>query len=149
MNSCVTCSGTLSGRQTKFCSRRCKNKHTNSKHQSYYAQQARGFERKKALVDLKGGQCQRCGYDANYSALEFHHRNSDQKKFNLDLRALSNRCCTSIVTEVAKCQLVCSNCHREIHFPSNRRREKSRAVPGFSSPAGAGSYCVSLRSGSS
>ena len=25
------------------------------------------------MVDYKGGKCERCGYDKNISALEFHH----------------------------------------------------------------------------
>jgi hypothetical protein len=126
------CSKRLTGRQTRFCSRDCRNKHTNSTHQSCYAQKARGQKRKIELVDSKGGQCELCGYGENYSALEFHHRDAGQKKFNQDLRALSNRSWESIVIEASKCQLVCSNCHREIHFPDNCRKKKAGQCPAFS-----------------
>ena len=120
MATCVICSARLSGRQQKYCSRDCKNRHGNSRYQSYIAQQRRGRKRKLALVKLKGGQCCRCGYDGNYAALEFHHARPCRKRFNLDLRSLSNRRWSSILDEVSQCDLVCSNCHKEIHNPGCR-----------------------------
>ena len=114
---CIRCDRTLSGRQTKFCSRQCKNNHTNHRHQSYLAQQKRGRIRKIDLIKLKGLRCQKCGYDRNFSALEFHHRNPVSKLFQLDLRSLSNRRWSVIVEEAKKCTLVCSNCHKELHNP--------------------------------
>jgi hypothetical protein len=117
---CVICSASLSGRQRKFCSRECKNRHGNNRYQSYFSQQARGRSRKLALVKLKGGRCRHCGYDRNYAALEFHHARPVEKRFNLDLRSLSNRGWSSILGEVNQCELVCSNCHKEIHNPHCR-----------------------------
>ena len=117
MKSCIVCQAELSGRQTRFCSRRCKNGHNNNRHQSYRAQQTRGRKRKLAIVSLKGMQCERCGYARNFSALEFHHIEPNLKEFHLDLRSLSNRKWSVILEEVAKCILVCSNCHKEIHHP--------------------------------
>jgi hypothetical protein len=29
----------------------------------------------------RGGKCERCGYDVNLSALEFHHKNPEEKEF--------------------------------------------------------------------
>ena len=29
----------------------------------------------------RGGKCERCGYNANLSALEFHHKNPEEKEF--------------------------------------------------------------------
>ena len=68
---------------------------------------------KKALVDYKGGQCCRCGYNKSLRALEFHHLDSNEKDFTI------SRCITksmdTLKQEVDKCILVCSNCHAEIH----------------------------------
>jgi hypothetical protein len=66
---------------------------------------------------MKGGRCSRCGYGANYSAMEFHHSNPRLKSFALDLRSLSNRRWEAIVVEAKKCELLCSNCHKEHHNP--------------------------------
>ena len=39
------------------------------------------------------------------------------KDFNLDSRKLSNTNFEKILEEVDKCILLCSNCHKEIHYP--------------------------------
>ena len=117
MKTCVICGGTLKGKQSKYCSRLCKNRCTNTQHQSYKAQQARGRRRKRELIRLKGGKCSLCGYRRNSSALEFHHSSPQLKSFALDLRALSNRKWQSVLEEARKCALVCSNCHKELHNP--------------------------------
>ncbi len=115
---CLNCSKSLSGRQTKFCSRACKNTHNNQSFQSYQSQQARGRKRKLQLIKLMGGQCGRCHYNKNFSALEFHHKNPKTKLFQLDLRSLSNRRWEAIEEEAKKCLLLCSNCHAEEHNPN-------------------------------
>ena len=38
----------------------------------------------------RGGKCEHCGYNANLSALEFHHKNPEEKEFQVDIRAFSN-----------------------------------------------------------
>ncbi len=73
--------------------------------------------RKISLLSQLGGKCSICGYSKNSSALAFHHLNPKDKSFQLDLRSLSNRKQTKIDEEVAKCILVCHNCHAEIHNP--------------------------------
>lgn len=110
---CVICETPLSGKQTKFCSVRCKN----VRHQSYPAQYQRGFQRKLRLVRMAGGKCPECGYQKNLGALVFHHVDPSKKKFKLDARHLSNRSWKSCLNEFAKVVLLCSNCHTELHFP--------------------------------
>ena len=142
MGNCVVCESSLRGRQTKYCSRKCKNDFGNNRFQSYMAQQRRGRSRKLELVRLKGNTCGRCGYGRNFSALEFHHRNPDSKKFQLDLRSLSNRSWAKILNEAQKCDLVCSNCHKEIHNPTSlMQRQKNRAMPDFSCCYGRNAAC--------
>lgn len=59
----------------------------------------------------------RCGYATNLAAFSFHHREPTTKLFQLDLRSLSNRTLEVIQQEAAKCDLVCANCHAELHHP--------------------------------
>src|SRR5258706_5203202 len=115
MGQCTICEKPLAGRQRKFCSRTCKNRDTNFHHQSYVRQQARGREHKLKLIELLGGKCAECGYCRNYSALEFHHIDPKLKKFQLDMRSLSNLRWDLILMEVQKCRLLCANCHAEHH----------------------------------
>lgn len=114
---CEVCQIPLVGNQAKFCSVKCKQKTINFKHQNYTAQQARGLERKKQLIEIAGGECCDCGYKRNISALEFHHLNPDEKSFGIDLRKCSCAKWDRLVEEVRKCVLICANCHRERHNP--------------------------------
>ena len=117
---CAICGKALKGRQRKYCGRKCKNSDTNNRHQNYVSQQARGLRRKLALVAEQGGRCERCGYRKNYAALAWHHADPNQKSFELDLRAMSNRSDEVLTAEAAKCRLLCANCHAEIHHPECR-----------------------------
>jgi hypothetical protein len=114
---CAVCGKRLAGRQRKYCSRNCKNRDTNHRHQNYLSQQVRGFRRKIEMIVAAGGRCSRCGYDRSHAALTWHHLEPSSKSFRLDLRSLSNRGKRSIDAEIAKCILLCANCHAEEHFP--------------------------------
>lgn len=114
---CLVCASELTGRQTRFCSRQCKNAFTNNKHQNYVSQQRRGRQRRQLLIRRKGGRCERCGYDRNGAALAFHHLDPAVKSFGIDLRSCSNTSWEVLVAEAEKCLLLCLNCHSEIHNP--------------------------------
>jgi hypothetical protein len=117
MLKCITCDKTLTGLQRKFCSNKCKCKTSNVKFQNYQAQRKRGMKRKAKLIKDLGGKCKVCGYKKNISALCFHHKIASEKKIKLDLRSLSNHSLTTIQIEVEKCELLCANCHAELHHP--------------------------------
>ena len=68
---------------------------------------------KQQCVDYKGGECQCCGYNKCNRALEFHHIDPKTKKFAISQYIKSDG--YSLIEELDKCILVCSNCHREIH----------------------------------
>ncbi len=84
---------------------------------TYEYQVMRSLKRKLYLITLRGGKCQNCGYNKNLSALEFHHKIPESKKFQLDQRSLSNSSMKLIIEEFEKCDVLCSNCHRELHSP--------------------------------
>ena len=112
------CGKPLTGKQQKYCSLRCKNKNINTRHKNYDQQQSRGLARKIKLVNLKGGRCEKCGYNTNYAVLSFHHLNPNTKLFGIDLRQCSNRSWETLESEANKCQLLCANCHLELHYPN-------------------------------
>ena len=115
---CQTCGGQLKGKQVKFCSTKCKLTNSNTIHQLYQQQRARGLLRKIELVSIRGGGCEECGYRDNLAALCFHHVDESLKSFDLDLRALSNRKMTAVMDEFSKCIVLCQNCHTEHHNPN-------------------------------
>lgn len=70
-------------------------------------------EFKKWCVEYKGGKCQLCGYDKYFGSLDFHHRDPNEKDF--EISANWKRLKETTTIELDKCDLVCANCHREIH----------------------------------
>jgi 5-methylcytosine-specific restriction endonuclease McrA len=77
--------------------------------------QKRVHNRKKIwCIDYKGGKCEVCGYSKHPSALEFHHKNPVEKKFEIgdSKNSVSKKV---LQKELDKCALLCANCHREVH----------------------------------
>jgi len=66
---------------------------------------------KERVIAHLGGRCQICGYDKCASAFDFHHLDSTEKDFDIS-RKMS---WATIEPELAKCALLCANCHREVH----------------------------------
>ena len=75
--------------------------------------QDRWRQRKLDAIQYKGGKCQVCGYSKYYGALEFHHRNPEEKEFAWQKMRLVSK--DRLTAELDKCDLLCANCHREIH----------------------------------
>ena len=78
-----------------------------------------GRERKERLILLKGGKCKICGveYNKENSAIfDFHHRDKESREFRLNTTTLINIGMDKILEEAEKCDLLCSNCHRLLHF---------------------------------
>lgn len=69
---------------------------------------------KEELINYKGGKCEICGYNKCIAALEFHHKNPEEKEFGIGQKGYT-RSLFKNKQEVDKCILVCANCHRELH----------------------------------
>jgi len=89
----------------------CSNKHNRA------SQKRRGENRKLKLIKMKGSECKICGYNKNYAVLSFHHRNPSSKKYKLDARGLRTITWQKCLLEIKKCDLLCANCHTELHNP--------------------------------
>lgn len=72
-------------------------------------------QRRKKIDVVKhfGGKCCVCGYDRCINALEFHHVENKQESPSYVIMRWSWE---RAKKELEKCVLVCSNCHREIHY---------------------------------
>ncbi len=69
---------------------------------------------KARAVALMGGSCEGCGRDGPTGVFEFHHRESATKEFGIGEDGVV-RPWHVIVAELAKCVMLCANCHREVH----------------------------------
>jgi hypothetical protein len=80
------------------------------------------IKRRKEIRDIiikhKNFPCIDCGLEYPWYVMDFDHVRGE-KKFDLSVAAQKGRSIKSILDEIAKCELVCSNCHRERTF--NRR----------------------------
>jgi hypothetical protein len=64
--------------------------------------------------ELRGGCCQ-CGFDRHPAALDFHHRESENKLFTITWALQNGIGKARLTAEMAKCDLLCANCHRILH----------------------------------
>lgn len=71
-------------------------------------------ERRLQFIEKRGSECENCGYSGCTGVLSFHHRDPEEKSFSLDVTAFS-RSMDSLEKEVAKCDLLCHNCHQKHH----------------------------------
>lgn len=78
-------------------------------------------EKKQILDDARKGGCIRCGED-DLACLDFHHRDPREKEGHLGhIRRFSIE---RIKAEIAKCDVLCANCHRKHH-----RNERNTPTP--------------------
>ena len=64
-------------------------------------------------------RCVRCGF-ADYRALEFHHPEGQEKDFNVADMIRSGFSRATIQGEIAKCIVLCSNCHQIEHYDERK-----------------------------
>jgi 5-methylcytosine-specific restriction endonuclease McrA len=74
---------------------------------------------KRELLKYKGGAvCMICGFDDYEGALQLHHRNPKEKEFTLSSVNLNDTDYTmeKLKAEADKCDVLCANCHFEVHY---------------------------------
>ena len=70
----------------------------------------------KYLSDYKSESgCSKCGYNEHPCALDFHHVDESDKEFPLNLAQRKRYGMARVKKEVAKCIVLCANCHRIHH----------------------------------
>jgi len=106
-----------------------KGKVAEGKKKQYQHYRVQWIEYLGSLVELK---CRDCGYDKTFVALDFHH--VKDKVFHITsmmMKALTEKNKQLMKEEVEKCVVLCSNCHRELHWNEKREQlSKARAARG-------------------
>jgi hypothetical protein len=67
--------------------------------------------KKKLLHYLADKACVTCGI-TDPRVLDFDHINTKDKSFTIARALADSRCWEVILNEIAKCQILCANCHR-------------------------------------
>lgn len=124
MDNCLNCNNINTRKRSKYCSLNCKTQYSYTKIRNKFKentgfsyQSFKGLKRKLEIFETRGSGCKICGYNKNLAALEFHHLDPKKKSFILDMRNLANRSEDLIKKELTKCNMICANCHAEIHNP--------------------------------
>jgi len=65
------------------------------------------------LVEGFASKCCICNLEDDPVVYDFHHLDEDKKDFQLSSKVMSWE---NLVNEAKKCVMVCSHCHRKIHF---------------------------------
>lgn len=79
-----------------------------------------------AVHEAKNRQCADCGVQYPYYVMEFDHLDADAKHFNVSAgvtRASHER----LLAEIAKCEVVCANCHAERTHQRKQTRKGAQA----------------------
>lgn len=100
---------------------------SNPKHKK----RVRDFDRKRRrelaewLEEYKSGlKCKECGF-SHPAALDFHHRNPEEKSFNISVMPRKSISKEKILAEIAKCDVYCCRCHRILHYEAKKRGRSS------------------------
>jgi hypothetical protein len=83
------------------------------KEQAYKEKYRLQYHRRKRWIDkikLSAG-CEICGYKEHPAALDFDHKNPDEKEFLIP-RFLGRGNIARLFREIRKCRVICANCHR-------------------------------------
>jgi hypothetical protein len=59
--------------------------------------------------------CKECG-ENRIPTLDFHHRNPEEKEFKISKMVRDGYSKRTILKEIKKCDVLCSNCHRMLHY---------------------------------
>jgi hypothetical protein len=100
--------------QCKICSRE-QVRNSYSKNRKHYIQNSHRI--RKSIVEMVkkikiSKPCKDCGESYPYYVMDFDHRDGDDKSFCISTH-LRKRGRNVVLAEIEKCDLVCSNCHRE------------------------------------
>ena len=108
------------------CGKELTRSHYRRRKRLYLDRNLRAYnERRLMVIAAKSRPCADCGMQYPYYVMDFDHREGEDKLANVThLRYMSE---DTLRAEIAKCDVVCANCHRERTWKrtwSRRRRVK-------------------------
>ena len=115
----------------RFCSKQCRmaswvdanREKLNAKVRQYRAKRykdegrwrdegPKAVDLKAYLVEVKSKPCQDCGGTFPTCCMDFDHREGEKKTGNVGSMFAHHYAKETIAAEIAKCDIVCANCHR-------------------------------------
>jgi hypothetical protein len=84
---------------------------------------ARRLINRQRLIDAKSKPCMDCGIKYPFYVMQFDHV-SGKKEFNLSHAGRSTIAPKRILAELAKCDVVCANCHFERSYQRHWKNQR-------------------------
>ncbi len=85
-----------------------------------YLAHVRGIRKASKLwLDTLKSPCNLCG-ESHVACLDFHHRDPREKRFLIS-RSYFRYKKETVLLEVAKCDVICANCHRKLHYDERQK----------------------------
>ncbi len=79
---------------------------------------------RKYIEDYKRNHpCAICG-ESHIAVLDFHHRDRSSRNRTVSQLASSDASLGEVKAEVLKCDVLCCNCHRRLHYEEDREVER-------------------------
>lgn len=82
--------------------------------QKAYEKNITSRDKLRLLVESYKTKCSKCGEERKY-CLDFHHRDGEEKESAIAQIPYRHFSIERAKKEIEKCDIVCSNCHRELH----------------------------------
>lgn len=96
------------------CHRAASRKNYRENKERYFAQaKSRDKELDELINKYKSIPCTDCNIQYPPYVMDFDHLDGDTKKFNISHMRRHRMAFSKIEIEIAKCEVVCANCHRE------------------------------------
>jgi len=125
MKQCQSCGENFTSKpkagHQKYCSVKCRTHNSNKSERTKIWQQSR--RQKVNDIKLVIG-CVQCGYNKHPAALQFNHTKGE-KLFNISQD--TKRKWDDIINEIAKCEVLCANCHAIHSFENKHGWTKRKA----------------------
>lgn len=104
-------------KEIEKCELLCYNCH---KEKHHYKNTISTTKKSKLLEIKKIYKCELCGYNNYIGALDFHHKTDKKFLLTSDILTNLNKINKDIIDEMNKCQVLCANCHQDLHFDKEK-----------------------------
>ena len=99
-----------------------KHRHVRIKPQTLLQKKKRKKELGEWLAAYKATlSCKNCGF-SHPAAIDFHHRDGKDKRMTIGDIKSKGLSIKSVMKEIAKCDALCANCHRILHYNERHTR---------------------------
>lgn len=80
-------------------------------------------KKKQILLDARASGCIKCG-EKHPACLDFHHRDGLANKLG-DIATMRRFGMKRLRAEIAKCDVLCANCHRKHHYDERHKERET------------------------